>query len=45
MKSITEKASAKEKCDFCEKGELHQHFVIVDKGIRNYLLGLGDFKE
>ena len=41
-------SEAKEKmplCPFCNTGQLHQHIVLIDKGITNYLLSLGNFKE
>jgi hypothetical protein len=35
----------REECPYCKKGELHQHIVVVDKGICDYLLGHDDFND
>jgi len=43
--TITEKASKRKKCKYCGTGKLHQHIVVVDKGIRNYIESLGKFKD
>ena len=40
MKSITYKLSkGLKQCPYCEKWELHQHVVIIDKGITVYIKG------
>lgn len=42
---ITHKASERPQCEYCKKGVLHQHIVIIDKGIVNYMMSLGDLKK
>ncbi len=42
---ISEKASERKDCPYCDTGKLHQHIVLIDNGFVNYLLSLGDFKE
>lgn len=42
---VYEKSSERKKCDLCGTGKLHRHYVLVDKGIREYLLSLGEFND
>ncbi len=42
MPIITEKASERKKCPYCNTGRIHKHIVIIDKGIVNYLKSLGE---
>ena len=45
MPIITEKASERKKCPYCNTGRLHKHIVTIDKGIIEYIRSLGEFKD